>query len=330
VAARLRLCICAVAALFASACGAPHADRPAAAPSAPDGLLVLAVLSPERVLVADPRTGETRERELAGGTLCHGPVLAVADRVLLGGTRRGRPVMLSLPLDLSGPGRALGPADTFVPSSSRGRVWLGRWTPEGHRTASISFREVAPDGQATGRVLGGRHPRWSVIEAAVGDGFLVRDDDGLRLWPAGPRMPSGWLLAADGTRFAWCREDEDCRRPVVGSPAGMRSLDPPRGIRPDVRGQASFSPDGRRLALPVRTPLGVRVAVVELGDGRWQVLRGARLAGYRATAWSPSGRRLYFTGSRHRIVAWQGGRPEPLPIRTGGMVMSIATVAGAW
>jgi hypothetical protein len=52
----------------------------------------------------------------------------------------------------------------------------------------------------------------------------------------------------------------------------------------------------------------------------------AGLTGYRAVAWSPSGRWVYFTGRRHRVFAWSpSAAPRPLPIDTGGTVMSIAT-----
>jgi len=104
-----------------------------AVPPAPDGLLVLAVLAPERVLIADPRTGATAERELPGGTLCHGPVLAVGDRVVFSGSRGGRFVALSAPLGRTGRVRALGPADTITPSSTPGRIWLSH----GHRLREV-------------------------------------------------------------------------------------------------------------------------------------------------------------------------------------------------
>jgi hypothetical protein len=73
----------------------------------------LAALSPERVMVVDPRTGKTTERELPGGTLCHGPVLAVGGRIVYSGTRESRLVALSAPLSRPGVARSLGRADTI-------------------------------------------------------------------------------------------------------------------------------------------------------------------------------------------------------------------------
>ena len=106
---------------------------------------------------------------------------------------------------------------------------------------------------------------------------------------------------------------------------GALPLDPPAGVHALLGTPAAFSPDGRRLALPVRAGGRDQVAVVDLARGRWTV-GGARLTGYRAMAWSPSGRWLYFTGARHRVLGWSpGSAPRRLPIRPGGTVLSIAT-----
>ncbi|HTE60568.1 MAG TPA: hypothetical protein VK631_09475 [Solirubrobacteraceae bacterium] len=297
----------------------------------PDGLLVLAVLSPERAVVADPRTGETRERRVPGGTFCHGPLLAVGDRVVLSGLRGSRPVARSLPLSLTGAGRPLGAADTvMVASAVPGRVWLGRWTRLGTRAARVSLREVdaagRPVARATARIL-----RWGLLEGVVDDGFVLSDEHGLTLRRGAAESRSfrgAWMLATGGSRFAWCRPgDAGCRRIRIWSADSDRTLEPPTGVRLPLGGDASFSPDGRRLALPVRTGGRDRVAVVDVASGRWTVAHGARLADYRSIAWSPSGRWLYFTGSRDRVLGWRVGAAEPvaLPIRPDGTVMSIAT-----
>jgi hypothetical protein len=332
----------AAVALAAAALGSPErgdVDGPAARARPvrgiePDGLLVLAVLSPERAMVANPRTGETRERRVPGGTLCHGPVLAVGDRVVLSGSRGRRLVARSLPLDLTGAGRSLGAADTFVASETPGRVWLGRWTRLGTRTARVSLREVDATGRPVVRATV-RIPRWGLLEGVVNDGFVLSHERGLTLRrdAAEPRSFRGaWLLAAGGSRFAWCRPDAGwaaCGRLRIWSADTDRTLDPPIGVRPRLGGDAAFSPDRQRLALPVRTGGRDRVAVVDVASGRWNVARGARLADYRSMAWSPSGRWLYFTGSRDRVLGWRVGadRPVPLPIHPGGTVMSIATTA---
>jgi hypothetical protein len=291
----------------------------------PDGLLVLAVLSPERAMVADPRTGATRQRRLAGGTLCHGPVLAIGDRVVLSGRHL---IVRSLPLSLSGPGRSLGAAEVFTASRTRGRVWLGHWDRPRVWTNTGRVRASLHEVDAAGRPVAHRTlgvPTWGSLEAVVDDGFLVSHDGGLSLQRDASvtrTFRDAWLVAAEGSRFAWCRDG--CRVVRLWSPHAERLLDPPTGVRPLVGRRAAFSPDGRRLAVPVRTRGRDRVAVIDLASGRWHVIPG-RLTGYGAVAWSPSGRWLYFTGSRDRVLGWRGGRPVPLPIDTGGAVMSIAT-----
>jgi hypothetical protein len=286
-----------------------------------DDRLVLAVLSPERVMVADPGTGATRERRLAGGTLCHGPVLAVGGRVLLAGTRGRVPVARSLPLSLAGPGRSLGAADTVTASRTPGRVWLGRWSASSR--PRVSLREVDAAGRADARATI-RLPRWGMLEAVLDDGVLVGHEGGLTLLRDTPlTIRDAWLVAAGGSRFAWCRGD--CRRVTVWSRDGERTLDPPPGVRPLPGRGAGFSPGEDRLALPVQVGRRSRVAVIDLSSGAWQLVPG-RLGEYGAVAWSPSGRRLYFADPRDRVRAWDVGadRAVRLPIRTGGTVMSIA------
>jgi hypothetical protein len=126
----------------------------------PDGVLVIAALSPERMLVADPGTGRTRERELPGGTLCHGPLLAIGDRVVYLGSRGGRAVALSAPLGRLGRARSLGPAQLIVPSADTGRLWLGRWTDADHLAGRLMLREVDAGGHVTA-TAGRRLPRWA-------------------------------------------------------------------------------------------------------------------------------------------------------------------------
>jgi len=297
-----------------------------AARAEPDGTLVLALLSPERAMVADPRTGAATARELPGGTLCHGPVIVAGGRIVMFDLDRRRLVPRSLPLVPDGSGFALGRADTALASSHPGRVWLGRYTWVDDTRGWVALREVDATGRVTARMRI-RLGRWAWPVAVVDGGLLTNRGRGIVLRrPQGPRVriARAWPLAAAGDRFAWC--PRGCGRVGVWSPTGARLLDPPRGLRPDVRGQPAFSPDGSRLALPVRTPAGSRVAVVDLVANRWNVVRGSRLGDYRATAWSPSGRWLYFTGRRDRLLASRDGVAPPvrLPIRTGGTVMSMS------
>jgi hypothetical protein len=297
----------------------PRRDGP------PDGLLVLAVLSPERALVADPLSGSTRERELVGGTLCHGPLLALGDHVVFFDLLRSRLVAQAARFNLGPPrfnrlgrARVVGSADVATPSARPGRLWLGT-----RRRGRIELREV----DARGAV----HERTSIpvarmatLEADVGGEFLTTSGSDLVL--GRERFRDAWLLAVHADRFAFCRGM--CRRISVSN---GRALEPPPGIRPQAGPRAAFSPDGRRLALPVELAGRPRFAVVDIERNAWRVVPGARPGDYAALAWSPSGDWLYVADRRERLLAVRGGtaRPIPLPIRTGGAVMSIATASRA-
>ena len=303
----------------------------------PDGQLVLGVAGsgPERAVVADPRTGLTRERRLPGGTLCHGPLLALGDRIVFSGYRGRRPVARTLPFDLSGPARSLGYADTFTPSASAGRLWLGRWpAPKGgvqrwsNRAIPVTLTEV----DAGGRTIASRRdllPRFGSLHAEAAGGLVATFGRWLTLRRPGAERPmlrvrDGWFVAAAASRFAWCRGD--CPALHVRSRRGQRLLKPPADVRPIPSGGA-FSPDQRQLATAVRVGGRSRAAVVDVASGRWTLVPGGALGGYDTIAWSPSGRWLYFTDSNKGLRAWRLGaeRAVPLPVRTGGSVLSIAT-----
>jgi hypothetical protein len=305
-----------------------------------DGMLVLGVagrddfgtaVHGERIVVADPRTGDMRARRVPGGTLCYGVPFAVGDRVLFNGNDGRRAEARSLPLTLEGAPRSLGRADSVTPSAGPGRVWLGRWRPRG-RGFQVAVREVDLDhgggivGQAW-RLL----PRSTRFEAAFEGGFVTGHEARLRVWDRTLERPlhsvgDGWLVAAGGSRVAWCAGS--CRTIQVWEGDAPRVVTPPLGLHPQAGGDAAFSPDGDRLALPVTDRSGAsRVAIVNLADDDWTMVPGARVRGYGAIAWSPLGAWVYLTAGGDRILAWAPGmeRATRVPVETGGTVMSIAT-----
>jgi hypothetical protein len=278
--------------------------------------------------VADPRTGATTQRRVPGGTFCHGPLHVIGDRVVLSAARGRHPIALSLPLTLTGPGRSLGAAETFTASSTPGRAWIGHWERSrvwrSDERVLGSLREVDAEGRVVARTTL-RMPAWGSLEAVVDGAFLLSHEGRLSLRRPGAatrRVRDDWVVAAGASRIASCRSD--CRRLRIWGSDDERALHLPAGIRPAPGWRAAFSPDGTRLAAPVRARGRDRVAVIDLASGSWRLIPG-RLAGYRAVAWSPSGRWLYFTGPRDRLLAWSGGRAVRLPIDTGGTVMSIAS-----
>jgi len=208
-----------------AATGPADAVTSRAAAARADGLLLLAVLSPERAMLADPRTGATTARELPGGTLCHGPLLAAGDRaVVFDLDRRNTLVARAIALDGRGPDRTLGRADAAIASTTPDRLWLGRTLRAGRHTRRIVLREIDAGGRVVGRA-GGLLPRWAGLTAVMDDGGLVfTRGRGLAVSrPGRPRLlfEGGWPMAADGERLAWC--GRRCRRVRIQSAAGERS-----------------------------------------------------------------------------------------------------------
>lgn len=305
--------------------------------SGPDGLLVLGVaagrdgrtVTRELAVVADPRTGRRWSHRLAGGTLCHGPLLTGGDGVVFSDHRGRLPVARTLPLDLGGPPRSLGRADVLARAGSSGRLLMGRARFSRRRTVLGPLRLLSRGGQTSvhSRIV---LPRWSGLEAGVDGDLLVTSNRLLALWDleAGrPRLSlrGAMLLAAGERRFAWCKGS--CAGVRVWTPQGALTVSPPAGTRPVGWVRGAFSPDDRMVALALRTGDGVRAAVVDLATGGWRVISEAPLGGYRSMAWSPSGEWLVFTASQRRLMGWQrvAQHALELPARPGGTVMSVAT-----
>jgi hypothetical protein len=321
-----------LAVFFAMAAGVT-APTPA---GGPDGLLVLGVaagrdgrtVSRELAVVADPRTGRRWSHRLAGGTLCHGPLLAGGDGVVFSGRQGRLAVARTLPLDLGGRPRSLGRADVLARGGSRGRVLIGRARFSRRRTVLASLREPSHSGSASARsriVL----PRWSSLEAGVDGDLLLAGTRVLALWDretGRPRLSlrGATLLAAGERRFAWCKAA--CAGVRVWTPRGARTVSPPARAMPVSWVRGAFSPDDRTLAFALRTRSGVRAAVVDLATGGWTVIRGAPLGGYQAMGWSPSGEWLVFTAAQRRLMAWRTGARHALelPVSPDGTVMSVA------
>lgn len=294
----------------------------------------------ERVVVADPGAGQVRSRGLPGGTLCHGPLMAAGDRVVYTGYRGSRATLVSLPLTLAGEPSPLASADTMIPSARPGHVWLGRWDQAGKRTRA-TFREVAVPGEAatsrtligSGSAIAGPLPgRWSHFHAALPGGFVIETRRALAFWDGRRARPlrggrRAWPVASGGPRFAWCRGR--CRSVRVRTPVGERVFSSPTHLRLTGSG-GSFSPDGRRLAVPVADGRRTHAAVLDLRSGEWSMVPGSALSVYGALAWSTTRDRLFLATRGGGLRAWRPGakRAETLPIDPRGTVMSISVTGG--
>lgn len=152
-------------------------------PSAPDVRLVLSVVNPgsrhqEMVVVGHARGGPVRSRRLPGGTLCHGPLLTVGERVVYLASRGGDLQAVSLGLDLRGRPRPSGRADEFGAPERRGVP-----APNGHRLARP--------------VSSGRHRVIALVDRSTGQ-RRVLPGTRLGLYEAMAWSPSGrWVIYAD-------------------------------------------------------------------------------------------------------------------------------------
>jgi hypothetical protein len=293
--------------------------------------------------VADLRTGEVRSRRLPGGTLCHGPLAAVGERVIYSGHQGSKAGAMAWPRTLSGAPSSLGRADTITPSARPGRVWLGRWR-HGRKSSRAEFREVAVPGEAAASRaraadpvwparrngasrMAGPLPRWSQVHAALPRAFVIETRRGLALWDGAARPLRGgrgaWPVASGGSRFAWCRGP--CRSVRVRTPGGERVFSSPAHLRLTGSG-GSFSPDGRRLAVAVARGRRTHAAVLDLRSGEWSAIPGGALSVYGALVWSTTRDRLYLASASGGLRVWQPGAPraERLPADPGGTVMSIS------
>jgi len=287
----------------------------------------------ERAVVADPATGEVRARRLAGGTLCHGPLMAAGDSVVYTGYRGSEAALMSLPLTLAGAPSPVDGADTVIPSARPGHVWLGEWEQAGKRTRA-EFREVAAPGEAAAsrapaaRIAGPLPHRWTSIHAALPGGFVIETRGTLAIWDGRATRPlrggrGAWPFASGGPRFAWCRGQ--CRSLRVRTPAGVRVFGAPARLHP-TGGGGSFSPDGRRLALAVAEGDRIRATVLDLHSGEWSAVPDGALSVYGALAWSTTSNRLYLATRGGGMRTWRPGTPrsKSLPIDPRGTVMSIS------
>lgn len=143
----------------------------------------------------------------------------------------------------------------------------------------------------------------------------------------------GEAIASNGTQVAWVRCDGDLSCAVmlgtVDDPDRVQVPLPPADV--PIAGQfgravAAFSPDGRWLALPLRTTAGTdgaegpttAIALIDVITG----VEAHRVRGPRASqlapplAWSPDSRWLIF-GAEFRVGVWRAGTSETSTVDIG-------------
>ncbi len=324
-------------ALAAAALACGEGERPGAVsePEAPSSRLYLA--GDGELWIVDVATERTRRlalRRLAPGD----PPYRIV--------RRGRRLVLwgytTYVADpaFRRPPRALARGSWFfLPSAHPDRVWIAYRDPRSPATANAlrAVREVTAGGRVTVpdvRPPGGRWPQRALVSGLLlstggrEDAFALWDPVRrtiVRRWPA---RALGDLGPAYGDVLASCPRPCRSLRLTDVSTGVRRAVPAPQGLAFEVAA-AAFSPDGRRLAVPVRrrdagADAARRLALVDLAQATPEVVPGSHVRpGYTFVAWSASGRQVYITGGERfgerTIVAYSPGaaRARELDVAVG-------------
>jgi hypothetical protein len=235
----------------------------------------------------------------------------------------------------------------FIPSAAPDRIWVGIPDPNSPATERrlAAVREVAVDGRVTVRDV--RPPEGRRPVAATSSGLVFQSPGGgpgrLELWnpltgKVFRRLPGDYPVASHGDLLAWCRQP--CERLhvtnvttgkeiQVRSPAGTFGFEGYSGV---------FSPDGKLIAVPVRS--GPRratqdprwqLALVDVGAGTATLVKGATAHGYVFLDWSPSAKTVFMSsGDRfkeRKIVEYRFGAASArrLPVKVGDFFGMAAT-----
>jgi hypothetical protein len=295
---------------------------------------------PRLVLAGD---GELWVVDVAGASVRHRrlPQLSSGDppyRIL----RRGDRLVLwsyqTLTLDPGGtaqPRVLVADSWIFIPSATPDRIWVGILDPRSPETERrlAAVREVAVDGRVTVgdvRPPGGRWPVAATSSALVfqsqGSGKGGRGQ--LELWNPRTgkvlrRLPGDYPVASYVDLLAWCRQS--CARLQVTNVATGKQIQvrPPAGAAGFAPEQGVFSPDGKLLAVPVRTGPMWQLALVDVGTGTAKRVKGAAVQQDSVFVdWSASGETVFLAGGRpgdQRILVYRVGTASArrLPVKVG-------------
>jgi len=180
---------------------------------------------------------------------------------------------------------------------------------------------------------------WSA-DGAVQEGLLFRPRHALEIWDPRTRrvtvrIPGAWPLAADGHLLAWCSTRCDKLHILDLRTMKQSTLPPPWGFVRFLGGEAAFSSNGGRLAIPVLTghhyasPGALFLVNVERKAGF--VIPGTRFAGCCGMAWDASGRWLFIrrAGRPRRVIAYRVGSARPRVLSAPRSVGSASFMAAA-
>ena len=267
--------------------------------------------------------GELWVVDVAGGSVRHRslPQLSPGDPPYRVVRRGGKLVLWSYQTLLLDPAAAAAQPSTlvrdswiFIPSAAPDRIWVGILDPKSPETERrlTAVREVAVDGRVTVADVSPPQGRWPVAATA---GALVfqshgsgQGGDQLELWnpltgKVLRRLPGEFPVASHGDLLAWCRGS--CPRLHLTNVATGKEMQvrPPAGATGFAPYQGVFSPDGKLIAVPVRSGSAPttqdqkwRLALVDVEGETATMVQGPTLQGYVFVDWSLAGTRVFITG----------------------------------
>jgi hypothetical protein len=238
----------------------------------------------------------------------------------------------------------------FIPSAAPDRIWVGILDPKSPETERrlAAVREVAVDGRVTVGDVRPPEGRWPVAATSSALAFQSHGSgpgglDQLELWNPRTgkvlrRLPGEFPVASHGDRLAWCRQR--CARLHVTNVATGEDVEvrPPAGAFGFAPYQGVFSPDGKLIAVPVRSDSAPttqdpkwRLALVDVEEGTATLVQGPTLQGYVFVDWSPAGTSVFITGGdrfkERMIFEYRLGTASArrLPVKVGDFFGMAAT-----
>jgi hypothetical protein len=238
----------------------------------------------------------------------------------------------------------------FIPSAAPDRIWVGILDPKSPETERrlAAVREVAVDGRVTVGDVRPPEGRWPVAATSSALAFQSHGSgpgglDQLELWNPRTgkvlrRLPGEFPVASHGDRLAWCRQR--CARLHVTNVATGEDVEvrPPAGAFGFAPYQGVFSPDGKLIAVPVRSDSAPttqdpkwRLALVDVEEGTATLVQGPTLQGYVFVDWSPAGTTVFITGGdrfkQRTIFEYRLGTVSArrLPVEVGDFFGMAAT-----
>jgi hypothetical protein len=217
--------------------------------------------------------------ERASSSASLAPALVIGSTVVA----RGSGAIWTFPATMDGPLSVLGTGSDVIASRTPGRVWI----VEEDDPASV-LREVTLEGEETSprRTL----PRGTEPLEAVEGGILIgrrwQGNRSFRVWDPESGATRTLGLGADanyldaaGRLVAWLEQGrEPWKLHILDLATGRdRVLPPPSEIDGMYIDEASFSPDGARIAIgfrPEGSEPSTRVAIVDVDDGSAFVIDG--------------------------------------------------------